>query len=42
MMPAARPTQLPIAIEGKKMPAGMRMPKVTAVRSVLALAVTLQ
>ena len=41
-MPIARPTQLPIAMDGKKIPAGTRKPKVTAVMTVFAEAVTLQ
>lgn len=41
-MPVARPMQLPMAMEGRKMPAGIRMPNVTAVSSVFALAVTLR
>lgn len=32
--------QLPIAMEGRKIPAGTRTPKVTAVRIVLTIAVT--
>lgn len=39
-MPTALPMQLPIAIEGRKIPAGTRMPKVAAVMAVLAKAVT--
>ena len=41
MIPIARPMQLPIAMEGKKMPAGTLIPKVTAVMIVFAKAVTL-
>jgi hypothetical protein len=40
IMPTARPMQLPIAIEGKNIPAGTRLPKVTAVRIVFEAAVT--
>jgi hypothetical protein len=38
--PTARPTQAPMVKEGRKMPAGMEEPKVTAVSSVLAKAAT--
>jgi hypothetical protein len=39
-MPTACPIQLPIAMDGRKIPAGTRMPKVAAVIAVLASAVT--
>ena len=38
--PTARPMQAPMTSVGKNMPAGIEAPKVTAVRSVLAKAVT--
>lgn len=39
-MPTARPIQLPIAMDGRKIPAGTLMPKVAAVIAVFAKAVT--
>lgn len=41
MIPTARPMQPPMAMEGRKTPAGTRRPNVAAVMTVFAAAVTL-